>query len=112
MFFDFLYQERGNWAPQIPRNLILCYSKPRDLALDQMCGCGTTLIECKLTGRNAIGFDINPEMVEVAEKSLKFDLGDDIPRVDIEVNVREEKYISIAKKKIRKALKWTVSFVA
>ncbi|GAG04789.1 unnamed protein product, partial [marine sediment metagenome] len=33
-----------------------------------MCGCGTTLIECKLTGRNAIGFDINPEMVEMAQK--------------------------------------------
>lgn len=78
---------RGNWAPQIPRNLILRYSKPKDLVLDQMCGCGTTLIECKLTGRNAIGFDINPKMVEMAKESLKFDLGDDIPKVDIEVNV-------------------------
>ena len=78
---------RGNWAPQIPRNIILRYSKPKDLVLDQMCGCGTTLIECKLTGRNAIGFDINPKMVEMAKESLKFDLDGDISKVDIEVNV-------------------------
>lgn len=90
---------RGNWAPQIPRNLILRYSKPRDLVLDQMCGCGTTLIECKLTGRNAVGFDINPEMVEMVQKSLKFDLGDDIPGVDIEVNVGDARNLKDIKDK-------------
>ena len=58
---------RGNWAPQIPRNLILRYSKEKDLVLDPMCGCGTTLVECKLTGRNAIGFDINPCALELAK---------------------------------------------
>ncbi len=76
---------RGNWAPQIPRNLILRYSKPKDLVLDQMCGCGTTLIECKLTERNAIGFDINPKMVEITKNNLKFDVGEDIPKVEITV---------------------------
>jgi DNA modification methylase len=76
---------RGNWAPQIPRNLILRYSKPKDLVLDQMCGCGTTLIECKLTGRNAIGVDINPKMVEMTKDNLKFDVDGDIPKVEITV---------------------------
>ena len=37
-----------------------------------MCGCGTTLIECKLTERNGIGFDINPKMVEITKRNLKF----------------------------------------
>jgi len=78
---------RGNWAPQIPRNLILRYSKPDDLVLDQMCGCGTTLIECKLTGRNAIGFDINPKMVEMTKNNLKFDVETDIPKVEITVKI-------------------------
>jgi len=50
---------RGNWAPQIPRALMLMYTKPGDLVLDQMVGSGTTLIEAKLLGRNAIGVDIN-----------------------------------------------------
>lgn len=78
---------KGNWAPQIPRNLILRYSKSGDLVLDQMCGYGTTLIECKLTGRNAKGFDINPKMVEMSRKNLKFNMGGDILEVNIEVQV-------------------------
>ncbi len=61
---------RGNWAPQIPRNLILRYSEKGDVVLDQMCGSGTTLIECKLLERNAIGIDINPEMVKLTESNL------------------------------------------
>lgn len=80
---------RGNWAPQIPRNLILRYSKPGDLVLDQMCGYGTTLIECKLTGRNAKGFDINPKMVEMSRKNLEFNMESDIPEFNIEVEAED-----------------------
>ena len=78
---------RGNWAPQIPRNLILRYSKPGDLILDQMCGSGTTLIECKLTGRNAIGIDINSNTVEIAKKNLNFDLDKTIVKTNIQVGI-------------------------
>ena len=84
---------RGNWAPQIPRNLILRYSKPGDTVLDQMCGCGTTLIECKLTGRNAIGFDINPKMVELSRNNLKFDIDDNIPKTDIKIKIGDAKHL-------------------
>jgi DNA modification methylase len=35
---------RGNWAPEIPRNLILKYTKEGDTVLDQMVGSGTTAI--------------------------------------------------------------------
>ncbi|PKN01880.1 MAG: site-specific DNA-methyltransferase [Elusimicrobia bacterium HGW-Elusimicrobia-1] len=63
---------RGNWAPQVVRNLIVRYTKPGDLVLDQMCGSGTTLIECKLLGRRAIGIDINPKMVRLARENLDF----------------------------------------
>jgi len=34
---------RGNWSPYIPRNLILRYTQPGELVLDQM-GLGTTLV--------------------------------------------------------------------
>jgi DNA modification methylase len=78
---------RGNWAPQIPRNLLLRYSQPKDLVLDQMCGGGTTLIECKLTGRNAIGLDINTKMVTLAKTNLQFDVGKEVPEIDIQVRV-------------------------
>jgi len=50
---------RGNWPPQIPRALMLMYTKPGDLVLDPMVGSGTTLIEAKLLGRMSIGVDIN-----------------------------------------------------
>ncbi|MFQ5920566.1 MAG: TRM11 family SAM-dependent methyltransferase [Nitrososphaerales archaeon] len=64
---------RGNWSPYIPRNLIWKYSEKGDLVLDQMMGSGTTLVECKLLGRNAIGVDVNPDAVMVALDRLSFD---------------------------------------
>lgn len=63
---------RGNWSPYIPRNLILRYTKPGDLVLDQMVGSGTTLVECRLLGRRAIGVDVNPDAVMVARDRLNF----------------------------------------
>lgn len=41
-------------APYIPRNLILRYTAPGDLVLDQMAGSGTTAVECKLLGLRAV----------------------------------------------------------
>lgn len=63
---------RGNFAPQIPRNIIEMYSQPGDSILDPMVGAGTTLIEAKLLVRNALGIDINPEAVSLSEAALKF----------------------------------------
>ncbi|MCX8192228.1 MAG: DNA methyltransferase [Nitrososphaeria archaeon] len=63
---------RGNWAPQIPRNLIIRYTRPGETVLDQMCGSGTTLVEAKLLGRNAIGVDINYEAVILTLDRLNF----------------------------------------
>ncbi|MGH9934119.1 MAG: TRM11 family SAM-dependent methyltransferase [Nitrososphaerales archaeon] len=64
---------RGNWSPYIPHNLIWKYTEKGDLVLDQMMGSGTTLVECKLLGRNAIGIDVNPGAVMVALDRLNFD---------------------------------------
>lgn len=63
---------RGNWSPYVPRNLILRYSKPDEWVLDQFMGSGTTLVEAKLLGRNAVGVDINPQSVSISETNLKF----------------------------------------
>ena len=58
--------------PYIPRNIILRYSKKKDWILDQFLGSGTTLIEAKLLGRNAIGVDINSEAVKLSNTNLNF----------------------------------------
>jgi DNA modification methylase len=63
---------RGNFAPQVPRNLIEMYSQKGECILDPMVGAGTTLVEAKLLERNALGVDINPEAVRIAEAALKF----------------------------------------
>ncbi|MFH1776735.1 MAG: DNA methyltransferase [Candidatus Omnitrophota bacterium] len=63
---------RGNFAPQIARNIILRYSKEDDTVLDPMVGSGTTLIETKLLNRRGIGFDINPKAIEITKGNLQF----------------------------------------
>ncbi len=63
---------RGNWAPQVARNLILRYSKEKDIVLDAFSGSGTTLIECKITGRKGIAVDVNKEAIMVVRDRLNF----------------------------------------
>ena len=64
---------RGNWSPYIPRNLLLRYSQPNDLVLDQFVGGGTTLVEAKLLGRNIIGVDVNPTALERCKDKCNFE---------------------------------------
>ena len=49
---------RGNWSPDIPRNVMLRYTRPGDLVLDPFVGGGTTAIEAKLVGRDCVALDI------------------------------------------------------
>ncbi|HET7148261.1 MAG TPA: DNA methyltransferase [Candidatus Nitrosopolaris sp.] len=50
----------AKYIPQIPNRLISFFSKKHDLILDNFVGSGTTLVESKVLGRNAVGVDINP----------------------------------------------------
>jgi len=64
---------RGNFAPQVPRNVILNYSDEGDWVLDPMVGGGTTLIEARLLNRNAIGYDINQNAVGITSERIRFE---------------------------------------
>lgn len=81
------FPERGNWAthdskyrgncsPYVVRNLLLRYSKEGDWILDQFAGGGTSLVEAKLLGRNAIGTDINPAALAKCKEKIAFEYGD------------------------------------
>ena len=63
---------RGNWAPQIPRALILKYTNPGETVLDPMAGSGTTCIEAVLLGRNCIAVDINYSAVILTHHRLYY----------------------------------------
>ncbi|MBU1202458.1 site-specific DNA-methyltransferase [Patescibacteria group bacterium] len=65
---------RGNWAPEVVRNLILRYSKEGDHLLDCMIGGGTTAIEAKILNRNITCVDVNEEALEITKKVLKFEV--------------------------------------
>jgi DNA modification methylase len=78
---------RGNWAPEIPRNLILKYTKEGDTVLDQMSGSGTTMIECKLLGRNGIAVDVNEEAIMITLDRLDFNTLAKLPHSKIKTFV-------------------------
>jgi len=65
---------RGNWAPEVVRNLILRYSKEKDHILDCMIGGGTTAIEAKILNRHITCVDVNEEALERTKKALEFDV--------------------------------------
>ena len=50
----------AKYIPQIPNYLLQNFSEKNDSILDNFMGSGTTLVESKILGRNAIGVDINP----------------------------------------------------
>lgn len=86
---------RGNWAPQIPRNLILKYTKEGDVVLDPMVGSGTTAIECKLLGRNCIAVDINPNAIMITLDRLNFDTLAELPKCWIRTFVGDARNLNL-----------------
>lgn len=64
----------GHPAPfpdELPRRLIKLYSFYGDNVLDPFVGSGTTVRVAEELGRNGIGYDVNPDYIKLAEKSLQ-----------------------------------------
>lgn len=80
---------RGNWAPEVVRNLILRYSEENDYLLDPMVGGGTTAIECRLLNRNLLALDINPNAIELTQQALEFECEYN-PKIKLAVNDSRE----------------------
>lgn len=53
----------GNFVPQIPRQLILRYTKKDDIVFDPFVGSGTTAYEAERLERHFVGIDIQPELI-------------------------------------------------
>jgi site-specific DNA-methyltransferase (adenine-specific) len=51
--------------------LIKTYTNPGELVLDSCMGSGTTAIACLNTGRNFIGFELDPACFQAAQHRLR-----------------------------------------
>lgn len=64
----------GHPAPfpvELPLRLIDLYTYEDDLVLDPFMGSGTTLVAARRAGRRGVGYDINPEYVDIARQRLE-----------------------------------------
>ena len=50
----------AKFIPNIVQKLVEDYTSKGDLIVDPFGGCGTSLVEAKVSGRSSYGFDINP----------------------------------------------------
>lgn len=63
----------GHPAPfpeELPRRLIELYTFSGDTVLDPFCGSGTTCVAAKRLGRHFVGYDVQPDYVQLAEARL------------------------------------------
>ncbi len=67
-------RERTGYPTQKPlallRLLVGAFCPAHGTVLDPCCGSGTTLLAARTLGRNAIGFDVNPDAVRLARARL------------------------------------------
>lgn len=59
-FTHYLFRFPAKFHPPVARCLIKRYSKRGQTILDPFCGSGTLLVEALLSGRNAVGVDVDP----------------------------------------------------
>jgi DNA modification methylase len=83
----------GNFIPQIPRQMMLRYTRKGEWVLDSFMGSGTTLIECRRLGRNGIGIELNPDVVQKARELVETEQNSD--NVITEIVVGDSRTIDI-----------------
>ena len=84
---------RGNWSPEVARNLILRYSDEGDYLLDCMIGGGTTAIEAKILNRHITCIDVNEEALDRTKKSLEFESNNNSKQRVLKCDARDMKFI-------------------
>jgi hypothetical protein len=81
------YWSRKPWY--IVEKYIEEYSRPGDVVLDPFCGSGAIGLECVLSDRDFIGYDLNPMAVFISKNTLDVDF--DSAKYQEEARVLEEK---------------------
>ena len=61
----------GNFVPQIPRQMMLRYTKRGEWVLDPFAGAGTTLIEAQRLARNSLGIELQANVAYQARQLVE-----------------------------------------
>jgi site-specific DNA-methyltransferase (adenine-specific) len=73
---------------ELPHRLIRMFSFPQETVLDPFMGSGTTALAAKKSGRNSVGYEINPDFIPLIKAKIG---GDDVfNRVEIEVLTQQK----------------------
>lgn len=65
-----VHEYKGKFNPQVAKAVINYLGLERGRVLDPFCGSGTTLVECAHAGASAVGVDLNPLAVFIANAKL------------------------------------------
>ena len=65
-----LHDYKGKFNPQVAKAILNYLHLERGRILDPFCGSGTTLVECAHAGISAVGCDVNPLAVFIANAKL------------------------------------------
>ena len=74
------------FPPELALRLIRMYSFVNDLVLDPFVGTGTTMLAAIKSGRNSIGYEVDPKYLQVAKERLRDESSKLFGRIKIEVS--------------------------
>ena len=72
---------------EVPTLLVLLTSKPGDLVVDPFNGTGSVGEVCRYSGRNYVGYELNPQFVMATEVRMKNIKLFDFPQTDSEIRL-------------------------
>jgi len=64
-------QHPAPFPVELPRRLIDLYTYEGDIVLDPFLGAGATLVAAERTGRRGVGYDLDPDYIEIAQRRLE-----------------------------------------
>lgn len=77
--WEFFYEKRdirdksvhpAMWPVSLPKKVIKLFTHEGELVVDPMVGSGTTLVAARDLNRNAVGFDLNKEYIQLCKERL------------------------------------------